>query len=141
MQQLIEFAGKHLLLSGGFVAIILLLLWTEFSKRTQGFKTLSPPEAIIMMNQGKTRIVDVSAAADFNKGHIVGAKNFPLSRFTQPDRDIENLAGNPVLVACKNGQVSPTAAAALVKLGAREVAVLKGGMSQWLSENFPVTHE
>jgi len=32
-----------------------------------------------------------------------------------------------------------TAANGLRKLGAGEVAVLKGGMAQWRSEQFPVT--
>jgi rhodanese-related sulfurtransferase len=42
-------------------------------------------------------------------------------------------------VVCKSGQSAVAAAQGLRKLGAAEVAILKGGMAQWRSEQFPVT--
>lgn len=139
MQQLIEFAGNHALLSGGFVAVLLMLIWSEFSRRTQGFREISPAQAIPLINDKGTVVVDVSASADFHKGHIVGARNFLPSRFKSPDAEVEKLAQKNILVACKNGQAAPVAATALVKLGASKVAVLKGGMLAWAGDNYPVT--
>jgi rhodanese-related sulfurtransferase len=40
---------------------------------------------------------------------------------------------------CKSGQSAVPAAVGLLKMGVRDVAVLKGGMSQWRSDQFPVT--
>jgi len=139
MQQLIEFAGNHALLSVGFVGVFLLLVWTEISRRAQGFAELAPAQAIPLINSQDTVVVDVSASADFNKGHIIGAKNFLPSRFKNPDAEIGKLAGRDVVVTCKTGQTAQAAAAALVKLGAGRVAVLKGGMTQWMADNYPVT--
>ena len=141
MQQLIEFATNHALLSGGFIVVILMLIWTEFSRRTQGFGELSPVQAIPLINDDDTIVVDISASADFHKGHIVGARNILPSRFKNPDAEIQKLNNKNILVTCKNGQAAPAAASALVKLGASRVAVLKGGMLAWASDNYPVTKD
>lgn len=139
MEQLIEFAGNHALLAGGFVVALLALLWTEFTRKTQKFAELSPLQAVPMINREGAVVVDISAAADFNRGHILGAKNILPSRFGKPDAEIEKLKGKNILVVCKNGTAAPAAAAALVKVGAEKVAVLKGGMLQWVSDNYPIS--
>jgi rhodanese-related sulfurtransferase len=61
------------------------------------------------------------------------------SRLTSPDAEIQKLRDKKVLVVCKSGQSASAAASSLRKLGASEVAVLKGGMAQWRSDQFPVT--
>lgn len=137
--QVIEFATNHSLLSAAFVAVLLLLLWTELARRRQGFRILSPAEAVAFMNREGARVLDLSAAADFQRGHIVGARNLPPSRLAEPDKELTGLLGAPLLVVCKNGQASGQAAARLVKLGASDVATLKGGVMQWTADNYPVT--
>ena len=139
MQQLFEFAGNHALLSAGFVFVLMALVWSEFSRRTRGFTELTPAQAVPIMNREDTVVLDVSSSSDFAKGHIVNAKNIKPSRLAQPDAEIQKNLDKSILVVCKNGQSAPAAAAALVKLGAGRVAVLKGGMMQWNSDNYPVT--
>jgi rhodanese-related sulfurtransferase len=136
--QLIEFAGNHGMLVAGFAGIILLLIWTEISRHTRGYKELTPLEAVQQINQGKTSVVDISAAADFSKGHLADAKHIALSRISDSDPEILNMKSGPVLVVCKNGQTAHTAAAKLVKLGAVDVAVLKGGTTQWVADSYPL---
>jgi rhodanese-related sulfurtransferase len=137
--QLIEFAGNHGMLVAGFAGIILLLIWTEISRHTRGYQELTPLEAVQQINQGKTSVVDISAAADFSKGHLADAKHIALSRIGDSDPEILKMKSGPVLVVCKNGQTAHTAAAKLVKLGAVDVAVLKGGTTQWVADSYPLT--
>jgi rhodanese-related sulfurtransferase len=139
VQQFIEFAGNHAVLSAAFVGVFMLLIWTEVTRRLGGIKELSPGEAVMMINRGNPSLVDVSSVADYNKGHITGAQNIALSRFAKPDPEIEKLKSKPVLVICKNGVTARQAASSLVKLGVPEVALLKGGMTQWRSDNYPVS--
>ena len=49
------------------------------------------------------------------------------------------LKDKKLLVVCKNGVTAVSAASSLQKMGAQDVAVLKGGMSAWRSDQFPVT--
>ncbi len=141
MGQLIEFAGNHAMLVAGFAGIILVLIWTEISRHTRGYTELTPQQAVQKINHGKTSIVDISTAADFSKGHLAGAKHIALSRFSETDPDIAKIKSDPILVVCKNGQTAHTAAAKLVKLGATDVAVLKGGTTQWVADQYPLARK
>mgnify|MGYP001074531998 CR=1 FL=1 len=138
MEQLIEFAGNHGMLVAGFAAVLLMLMWTELSRHTRGYSELTPIQAVHMINQKKTLIVDISAAADFAKGHLAGAKHIALSRFSSKDPDIDKMKTGPVLVVCKNGMTAHQAAAKLVKMGVADVAVLKGGTTQWIADQYPL---
>jgi len=139
MEQIIEFARNHPLLVGGFVAVFGLLIGTEVMRRINGLKELSPAQAVPWINDPEAVIIDISSLADFNKGHIVNARNLPASRLATPDADVQKLKDKKLLVVCKSGQSAGPAAASLRKMGATDVAVLKGGMAQWRSEQFPVT--
>lgn len=141
MDQLIEFITNHALLAGGFVAVLLLLVWTEFARRLSGTKELTPAQAVAWINDPDSVVIDVSSAADFNKGHIIGAKNLPLTRITQADAEVRKLAEKKLLVVCRTGQTAGQAAAGLGKLGASNIAILKGGMARWLADQYPVTRK
>lgn len=139
MQQLIEFASNNAALSGGFLAVLLLLIWTEFAQRGRGFQLVSPGEAVNLINREDALVVDVSPIADFNKGHISGARNITLSRLEAGDKEVSKLLDKPIVVTCKAGQTAQQAASKLVKLGARKVVVLRGGNTQWAADNYPVS--
>ena len=139
MEQFIEFAGNHPGLVTGFGVVVLLLVWTEISRFTRGYKELTPLQAVQLINQGETSIVDISPAPDYAKGHLAGAKHIALSRFKNGDPELENIKSGPVLVVCKNGHTAHQAAASLVKMGAQDVAVLKGGTTQWVADQYPLS--
>lgn len=141
MEQVIEFAGNHGMLVAGFAAVVLLLVWTEISRFTRAYTELTPQLAVQKINQGNISIIDISSAADFSKGHLSGAKHIALSRFSETDPEIAKVKSGPVLVVCKNGQTAHTAAAKLVKLGATDVAVLKGGTTQWVADQYPLSKD
>jgi rhodanese-related sulfurtransferase len=139
MEQVIEFAGNNLLMVGGFVAVLGFLVWTEVTRKIQGLNELTPAQAVPWINDGDAVIIDISSVADFNKGHIVNARNLQASRLSTPDAEIQKLKDSKLLVVCKSGQTAVAAAGSLRKMGASEVAVLKGGMAQWRGDQFPVT--
>ena len=138
MEQLIEFAGNNAGLFAGFVALLLLLVWTEISRRNRGYQELTPAMAVQRINHSDATIIDVSAAADFAKGHVSGAKHIALSKFNDKAPEVEALIASPLLIVCKNGQTSHQAAAQMVKMGAKDVAVLKGGITQWKADQYPL---
>ena len=139
MDQVIEFATNNPLLVGGFVVVLGLLIWTEVMSRLRGVKELSPALAVSWINDPNAVVIDVSPVADFNRGHIVNARNFTPSRLKDPDAEVLKLKDRKLLVVCKSGPTAVAAANDLRKIGATDVAVLKGGMTQWRSDQFPVT--
>ena len=139
MEQLLEFAGDNLLLSGAFVVVLLILIATEINRATRKFRELSTQEAIQRMNREDVVILDVSGSADFGKGHILGAVNMPPSRIESGNQELVKWKDRPILICCKNGQVSPQMAGRLTGMGFTDVAVLRGGLAQWKADNQPVT--
>ena len=105
MDQLLEFSGNHPLLVGGFVAVLGLLVWTEIMRKARGLKELTPAEAIPWINDPNAVIVDISPVADFNKGHIVDARNLQASRLADPDAEILKLKDRKLLVVCKTDRL------------------------------------
>ena len=141
MDQVLEFVSNHPLLAGGFVAVLGLLIWTEIHRRLQGLVELNPTELVTRMNDPDAVIIDVSAAADFNKGHILNARNLAMTRIQNADAEVQKLLKSKLVLVCKTGQTSVQAAAAFKKLGAADVAILKGGMARWLGDQYPVTRK
>jgi len=141
LEQLIEFAGNHGMLVAGFAAVTLLLMWTEIGRHTRGYAEITPAEAVRKMNNDETTVVDISSAADFTRGHLSGSKNIVMSRINDSDPEVGKITAGPVLVVCKNGNSAHQAAARFVKLGVTDVAVLKGGTTQWLADQFPLARK
>jgi rhodanese-related sulfurtransferase len=139
MEQVFEFATNNLLLVGGFLVVLGLLVWTELMRKIQGLTELTPVESVAWINDPDAVVVDISPIADFNKGHIINAKNLQASRLASPDAEVLKLKDHKLLVVCKSGQTAISAAGNLRKMGADNVAVLKGGMAQWRADQFPVT--
>lgn len=139
MEQLQEFALNNALLSGAFVVVLAILIVTEISRATRKFKELNTLQAIRRMNQEDVVILDVSGSADFAKGHILGAVHMPPTQIEAGNQQLNRWKERPVLVCCKNGQVSPQMAGKLVKMGFVDVAILSGGLAQWRADNQPLT--
>jgi rhodanese-related sulfurtransferase len=139
MEQVIEFVGNHALLAGGFAAVLVLLIYTEVMRKVQGVTELTPAQAVPWINDPEAVVIDISPTPDFNKGHIVDARNMQASLLSDPDQRVQKLKNKKLLVVCKTGQTAVPAAVSLVKMGATDVAVLKGGMAAWRADQFPVT--
>jgi rhodanese-related sulfurtransferase len=139
MDQFAEFATNHALLTAGFFAVLGILIFTELKRLSQGLNEVTPMQAVAWINDPNAVVVDVSSVSDYNKGHIVNARNITQSRINDPDAEVQKLKDSKVLVVCKTGQVAMQAAANLKKTGVAEVAVLKGGMIQWMNDQYPVT--
>ena len=83
-------------------------------------------------------VVDVRGAGEFSGplGHIAGAVNLPLPQFGS--RMVGLLRQDRALVlVCLTDRRSSAAAAQLRAAGARQVAVLRGGMQRWHALRLP----
>lgn len=80
-------------------------------------------------------VIDVREPAEYEEGHIPGARLVPLSRL-----DAHRLpppGRRPVFVVCESGGRSRTAAEQLQRAGLASV-VLSGGTAQWRAAQRPV---
>ncbi|OPZ11354.1 MAG: Thiosulfate sulfurtransferase GlpE [Alphaproteobacteria bacterium ADurb.BinA280] len=138
LARLPQFIGDNLLLSMAFVGVTIALIMNEFSRFGRGFSFLAPAELTRLMNAENALIVDISPIADFEKGHIVGAKHVAMSQFDPESKVLAKAKEQPVAVICRSGMTAQGAAKRLAKAGFTRVHVLEGGMGAWRSADMPV---
>jgi len=136
--RLLAFAELHPIASAAFVLLPVAILWTEVARRLTGYKALVPSELTALVNREDALVLDVSAAADFDKGRIAGAKNLPLAQFDPEHKLLGKDKGRPVALVCRTGQSSAQAAAKLVKAGWSRVHWLEGGIPAWQQADLPL---
>ncbi len=139
MEQIIEFAGNHLLLVGGFVVVLTLVIKAEYEHQSGRANQLDPTAAIRLMNNDDAVVLDVREAADFNNGHIKNAKNIPLSSLKSQLDSLVKDKNTPVLAYCRSGNISGKASRILKSSGFSNVHNIAGGILSWQEANLPLT--
>ncbi|WP_042223474.1 rhodanese-like domain-containing protein [Oceanobacillus manasiensis] len=77
----------------------------------------------------KAQLIDVREPQEFDKGHILGSRNIPLTQMKQ--RLVEMRPDKPVYLYCQSGSRSARAAQLLNKKGYTDIYQLKGGFKKW----------
>lgn len=138
LAELAAFAGRHPILSLLLAGLTLAIVWTELARVSRGFKALRPAQLTDLINRENALLVDLSPAADFEKGHIAGARNIAPSQFDPESKQLARARDLPVVVACRTGQASLAAAARLRKAGFTRVHWLDGGVAAWQQADLPL---
>ena len=140
MAQLIEFATNHYLLSALFVALLVALIYSFFASALSKLKEVNTHEATVLMNKEDALVLDIRPAAEFKKGHILGAKQVKPELLNKGDfSSLEKQKGTPIIVVCAMGMTAKRTASQMLKAGFEKVTVLKGGMNAWQGANLPIT--
>ena len=133
-----QFAGQHPLASALFVVLTGALLYTEIARLFVGYKTVNPAQLTALINRESALVVDVSAIDDFEKGHILGAKQVSMSQFGPDNKLLAKSRELPVAVVCRTGQQSSEAAKRLHKAGFSQVYWLNDGINAWTAAELPL---
>ncbi len=137
-ETLMAFAGRHPMLSLALAGLTVAIIFTEIKRLTRGYKSLKPAELPLVANQPGAVVVDLSAIADFEKGHIAGSRNVIPSQFDPAGKLLSGARQSPVVVVCRNGMASADAAAKLKKAGFEQVHWLDGGIAAWQAAGLPL---
>jgi rhodanese-related sulfurtransferase len=137
-EQLQAFASSSPLLSLALAGLTLAIIVTEIARLFRGYKALRPAELTSLINRDNALVVDLSASADFEKGHIAGSRNIAPSQFDPENKVLAAARQLPVVVVCRNGQASASAAKRLKKAGFEQVYWLDGGVAAWQQADLPL---
>jgi rhodanese-related sulfurtransferase len=135
MTRLVDFVRNNLLLFVVAFASGAMLLW-PLVRRSTGGPWVNTAEATHLINREDALVVDVRDPGEYGAGHILGAKNVPLSRLG--DGELSKKKERPVIVYCDGTDRSSKAIAALKKLGYTRVVNLSGGLKAWQQAGLPV---
>lgn len=111
------------------VALVVLLAIGVFRyyRQTTYLKVLS--ETDFIEGYRKAQLIDVREPQEFDRGHILGARNIPVTQMKQ--RLVELRADKPVYLYCQGSSRSSRAAQLLRKNGFKDISQLKGGFKKW----------
>ncbi|WP_411833583.1 rhodanese-like domain-containing protein [Pseudoxanthomonas mexicana] len=137
-EELLAFAGRHPMLSLALAGLTVAIIATEIARLTRGYKALRPAELTGLINRENALVIDLSAIADFEKGHIAGSRNLTLSQFDPQGKLLAGARAQPVVLVCRNGQASAGAAKRLKKAGFEKVYWLDGGVAAWQQADLPL---
>ena len=137
--QLLEFIGNHYVMAGELFLVTILLIQDIFDNLFRKHTMVSPSEAVILLNNDATILVDVREATEFAEGHIEGARNIPFGKLDERVAELDGHKASAVIVTCQSGTRSLAAGKKLTGHGFTQVYELKGGLFAWKDQNLPVT--
>jgi rhodanese-related sulfurtransferase len=137
-EELLAFAERNLVYAVAFVVLTAAIVFNELSRVFRGYKALRPAEVTQLINQENALVVDLRASADYQKGHIAGAKNVLMSQFDPESKQLAPAKALPIVLVCENGATVNTAAKRLKKAGFERVHTLEGGIAAWQQAELPL---
>ncbi len=93
------------------------------------FKHISVSDALAMIQQPHTVVVDVRDLKSYEQGHITDAIHLDNEKLPDFLRDTEY--EHPIVVCCYHGNMSQSAAQFLIDQGFDDVYSLDGGFAEW----------
>lgn len=137
-EQLQAFVAASPMLSLALAGLTVAIIINEVARLFRGYKSLRPGELTSLINRDNALVVDLSATGDFEKGHIPGSRNVTPSQFDPENKMLSAAKALPVVVVCRSGQASGSAAKRLKKAGFENVYSLEGGIAAWQAADLPL---
>ncbi len=120
-----------------------------FSGSMLGFETLknkqsskfsaTPAQATLLINREDAVVLDIREDAEFDAGHINGARHIPLAHLNTRIEELSRFKDTPVIAYCNTGQRAYAAAKTLEQAGFSKVRLLSGGLKAWEGAGQPIT--
>ena len=136
-----EFIIDNAIFIGLALASGLALIWPILTNSNAGMPSVTPNEAVLMMNRAKLFILDVRDDTEFAAGHIQGAKHIPVAKLEERIQELAKQKNKPVLVVCQRGVRSNAACKVLAKHEFAQVSSLAGGLDKWIEAKMPLVKD
>ena len=134
MALFLEFVAQQWLLVAALLAAVGMLFFHETRKSGP---SLSPQQAINMVNGQDGLFLDLRDGGDYKQGHIVEALNIPVAKLPSRMAELEKYKTRPIVLVCKMGQQAGVAGKQLKAAGYEEVYKMSGGMMEWGNLQLP----
>lgn len=138
LDRLPGFVADNLILVMVFAGLTAAIIATEAARLLRRYTAINPRQLTDLINRDDALVVDVSAQADFEKGHIVGARHVAMSQFDPENKILVRARDLPIVVVCRTGSQSTQAAQRLHKAGFTRVHWLDGGVAAWQQADLPL---
>jgi rhodanese-related sulfurtransferase len=134
MALFLEFLAQEWLLVLALLVVIVMLVIHEARKSGP---SVTPQQAINLINAEQGVFVDLRDAADYKQGHIVEAVHIPSAKLAERLVELDKYKQRPVVLVCKMGQQASAAGKQLKAAGFDRVYKMTGGMMEWSNLQLP----
>ncbi|ATF09230.1 rhodanese-like domain-containing protein [Candidatus Enterovibrio altilux] len=142
MQQFIEFVQSEMILSLVWVALVVTLIVSVVKQKTAAYTIVAPNVATTLVNRQNGVFVDIRSRDEYRAGHIAGALHVLVKDIKENSMsELEKHKSDPIIVVCKAGQVAVKNANMLIKLGFKNISILKDGLISWNEANLPLVKQ
>lgn len=139
MDTYIDFVIKNWYLFAALAVILGLLIGGEVLRRLRGVVSLSPTQALQLINNQEAVVLDTRDIGEYKAGHIPNARHASMDTIKNRPGELEKFKDRPVILYCRTGATSSAAGALLKKSGFQQVHNLAGGIAAWENANLPIT--
>ena len=131
----LDFLAQQWMLVGALL-VALAMLWYHESRKSG--QSLTPQQAINLVNRENGVFLDLRESGEFGGGHIVNAINIPVSKVDGRLAELEKYRDQPIVLVCKMGQHSGAVGKKLQAQGYAKVYRMSGGMMEWGQQQLPL---
>ena len=135
MALFIEFLAQQWIQVAALLALVVMLILHEARKSGP---SLSPQQAINLVNAEEGVFLDLRDSTEFGRGHVVDALNIPATKLAARLAELESYRDRPIILLCKMGQNSGAAGKQLTEKGFSRVYRMSGGMMEWGNMQLPL---
>jgi len=114
-----------------------LLLWPVLAGGARA-GSVTPAEAVQLINREKAVVIDVGEPNEFAAGHVMGARNLPFGQLEDKLAGLVKNKTTPVIMVCPVGARAARAAGLARKLGFEQARSIAGGLRAWRDASLPV---
>lgn len=139
MGEFVEFAAETWYL---FLAAFILLGWligTEVLQKIRGIKTVTPAQALQLINHEDAIVLDIRDSGEYKGGHILSARHMPMNSLANRLTELTKFRDKPIIVYDRPGAGAANACALLKKNGLDKIHYLSGGLPAWQNANLPIS--
>ncbi len=130
-----EFLAQQWILVGALFTVLVMLFVHESRKSGA---SLTPQQAINLINAEGGLFLDLRDSGEYGKGHIVDSLNIPAAKLDARMAELEKFREKPIVLVCKMGQHSGSAGKKLTAQGYTSVYRMTGGMMEWGAMQLPL---
>lgn len=134
MELFLEFLTEQWILAAALLAVAAMLFVHETRKSGP---SISPQQAINLINTEQGVFLDLRDAADYKQGHIVDALHIPAAKLPERIAELEKYKNKPIVLVCKMGQQAGAAGKQLKAKEFDKVYKMTGGMMEWGNLQLP----
>jgi thiosulfate/3-mercaptopyruvate sulfurtransferase len=137
MDRLTQYIQLNHWLVAATVVVLVVVIVFELRARTETLSTITPQDAIRLMNRGAV-VLDLRAAEQYAAGHLSGARRFDGAQILKAGDTLKKYKQKPLIVYDESGSLGNSAARQLKSQGFEQAFNLRGGLSAWRADNLPL---